>query len=107
MYALFSHFCYFGSFGDLSDPVIPTLRGVNGVVRTVYAFWDTEGRFLQSLALLRAGHNPCQRREMTVSTNNGPVNGPEHNLLMQLFTSGSSKIEVLDKGHGLQECWTS
>ena len=32
--------------------------------------------FLQSLALLRAVHNPCQRREMTVSTNNGLVNGP-------------------------------
>ena len=41
--------------------------------------------FLQSLALLRAGHNPCQRREMTemtISTNNGIVNGPVHNLLM-------------------------
>ena len=42
--------------------------------------------FLQSLALLRAGHNPCQRRKMTVSTNNGLVNGPIHNLLMQFFT---------------------
>ena len=50
-----------------------------------------EGRFLQSLALLRAVHNPCQRREMTVSTNNGPVNGPVHNLLMQFLTPGSSK----------------
>ena len=29
--------------------------------------------FLQSLALPRAGHNPCQRREMTVSTNNGSL----------------------------------
>ena len=47
-----------------------------------------------SLALLRAIHNPCQRREMTVSTNNGLVNGPVHNLLMQFFTLGSSKIEV-------------
>ena len=52
--------------------------------------------FLQSAALLRAGHNPCQRREMTVSTNNGLVNGPVHNLLMQFFTSGSSKIEVFE-----------
>ena len=52
--------------------------------------------FLQSLALLRAGHNPCQRREMTVSTNNGLVNGPVHNLLMQFFTSDSSKIEVFE-----------
>ena len=31
---------------------------------------------------------------MTVSTNNGLVNGPVHNLLMQLFTLWSSKIEV-------------
>ena len=52
-----------------------------------------EGRFLQSLALLRAVHNPCQRREMTVSSNNGLVNGPVHNLLVQFFTLGSSKIE--------------
>ena len=49
---------------------------------------------MQSLALLRAGHNPCQRREMTISTNNGLVNGPVHNLLMQFFTLDSSKIEV-------------
>ena len=53
-----------------------------------------EGRFLQSLALLRAVHNPCQRREMTVSNNNGLVNGEVHNLLMQFFTPDSSKIEV-------------
>ena len=51
---------------------------------------------MQSLALLRAGHNPCQRREMTVSTNNGVVNGPVHNLLMQFFTPGSSKFEVFE-----------
>ena len=37
---------------------------------------------------------PCQRREMAVSTNNGLVNAPVHNLLMQFFTLGSSKIEV-------------
>ena len=49
-----------------------------------------------SLALLRAVHNPCQRREMTVSTNNGLVNGPVHNLLMQFFTLDSSKIEVFE-----------
>ena len=55
-----------------------------------------EGRFLCSLALLRAVHNPWQRREMTVSTNNGLVNGPVHNLLMQFFTPGSSKIEVFE-----------
>ena len=33
---------------------------------------------------------------MAVSTNNGPVNGPVHNLLMQFFTLGSSKIEVFE-----------
>ena len=33
---------------------------------------------------------------MTVSTNNGLVNGPVHNLLMQFFTLGSSKIEVFE-----------
>ena len=51
---------------------------------------------MQSLALLRAGLNPCQRREMTVSTNIGLVNGPAHNMLMQFFTPGSSKIEVFE-----------
>ena len=55
-----------------------------------------QGRLLQSLALLRAVHNRCQRREMTVSTNNGLVNGPVHNLLMQFFTPDSSKIEVFE-----------
>ena len=55
-----------------------------------------EGSFLQSLGLLRAGHNPCQRREMIVSTNNGLVNGPVHNVLVQFFTLDSSKIEVLE-----------
>ena len=51
---------------------------------------------MQALALLRAGLNPCQRREMTVFTNNGLVNGPVHNLLTQFFTLGSSKIEVFE-----------
>ena len=78
----FSHFCYVGGFGDLGDPVVSTLRGVSGDVVTVYASQDTEGCFLQSLALPGAVHNPCQRREMTVSTNNGLVNRPVHNLLM-------------------------
>ena len=55
-----------------------------------------EGRFLWSLALPRAVHNPCQRREMTVSTNNGLVKEPVHNLLIQFFTLGSSKIEVFE-----------
>ena len=34
----FDHFCYVGGFGDLGDPVVPTLRGVSGVVVTVYAY---------------------------------------------------------------------
>ena len=33
---------------------------------------------------------------MAVSTNNGLVNGPVHNLLMQFFTLDSSKIEVFE-----------
>ena len=49
---------------------------------------------MQCLALLMAVHNPCRRREMTVSTNNGLVNGPVHNVLVQFFNLGSSKIEV-------------
>ena len=96
VYALFSHFCYIGGFGDHGDPVVPTLRGASGDVVTIYAYKDTEGHFLWSLALLRAIHNPCQRREMTVSTNNGLVNGPVHNLLMQFFMPASSKIEVFE-----------
>ena len=43
-----------------------------------------------------AVHNPCQRHKMTVSTNNGLVNGEVHNLLMQLFNPGSSKIEFFE-----------
>ena len=91
VYALFSHFWYVGGFGDLGDPVVPTPRGVSGDVVTAYAYEETEGRFLQSLALPRAGQCWCQRRKMAVSTNNGPVNGHVHNLLMQFFTFGSSK----------------
>ena len=37
---------------------------------------------MQTVALLRAVHNPCQGREMAVSTNNGLVNGPVHNMLI-------------------------
>ena len=33
---------------------------------------------------------------MPISTNNGLVNGLVHNLLMQFFTLGSSKIEVFE-----------
>ena len=95
-YAFSGHFCHVGGFGDLGDPVVPTLRGVSGDVVTVHAYYDTEGRFLQFVALPRAGHKPCQRCAMPVSTNNGPVNGPVHNLLMQFFTPGSSKMEVLE-----------
>ena len=53
-----------------------------------------KGRFLQSLALRKAGPHPCQRREMTVSTNNGLVNEPVPNLLLQFFTLDSSKIDI-------------
>ena len=49
--------------------------------------------FCSPLALPGAVHNPCQRREMTVSNNNGLVNGPVHNLLMQFFNLDTSKIE--------------
>ena len=38
VYALFSHFWFFGGFGNLGDPVVPTLRGVSGDVVIVYAF---------------------------------------------------------------------
>ena len=60
-----------GSFGYLGDPVLPTLRGVSRDVVTLDACSDTKGHFLQFVALLSAGQNPCQRSEMTVSTNNG------------------------------------
>ena len=50
VYALFSHFCYVGGFGDLGDPVVPTPRGVSGDIVIVYAYWDTEGRFLQAVS---------------------------------------------------------
>ena len=33
---------------------------------------------------------------MAVSTNNGLVNGPVHDLLLQFFTLDSTKIEVFD-----------
>ena len=95
VYALSSHFWYVGGFGDLSDPVVPTLRGVSGDVVTAYAYQNTKGHFLQSLALPRAGPCRCQKCETAVSTNNGLVDGPVHNLLVQFFTLGSSKIEVL------------
>ena len=50
---------------------VPTLRGVSGDVVIVYAYYDMEGCFLHFVAFAWAGHNPCQRREMTVSTING------------------------------------
>ena len=91
---------HFGHFGPIRVPypkgLSGCLRGASGDGVRAYACSDMEGRFLQSLALLRAVHNPCQRREMTVSSNNGLVNGPVHNLLMQFLTPGSSKIEVFE-----------
>ena len=85
----------FGMLAVLATSVTP-LRGVSGDGLTVYAYKDMKGRFLQSLALPRAGQTPCQKCEMTVCTNNGLVNGPVHNLLMQFFTLYSSKIEVFE-----------
>ena len=82
----FRHFCHVGGFDELGDPVVPTLKGVSGNVVTVSAPQDTEGQFLQSLALLIALHNQCQRREMALPANKHLVNGPGHNLLMQFFT---------------------
>ena len=65
------HFCYTGGFGDLGDPVVPTLRDESRDVVTIYAYYDTKGRFLQPLAFPRPGHGPRKRWEMTISTNNG------------------------------------
>ena len=53
--------------------------------------------FWQSLVLPRTDPCRCQRREMTISTINGPVNGPVHNLLVQFFSLYSSKIEVFER----------
>ena len=71
VYAVLNRFCYVDVFGGFSDPVVPTLRGTIGDFVAAYAYWDTKGPFLQSLALPRAGHGPCERRQITVSTNNG------------------------------------
>ena len=80
-----------------SGPPPPPLESHFLVLREgVGGGWGGGTVFWQSLALLRAGHNPCQRREMAVSTNNGLVNGPVHNLLMQFFTLDSSKIKVFE-----------
>ena len=59
VYVVFSHFCYVGGSGGLGDPTLPTPRAASGDVVTVYAYKDTKGPFLQSLALPRAGQNPC------------------------------------------------
>ena len=50
VYAFFSHFYYVGGFVDLGDPVLPTLRGASRDVETVYAYYDTKGRFLRPIA---------------------------------------------------------
>ena len=95
-HALSSLFCYVGRFGDLGDPVLLTLKGVSEDVVTAYAYHSTKGRSLQSLALPRAGQNRCQKREMGVSTNNGLVNGPVHDLLMWFSSLGNTKNEVFE-----------
>ena len=69
---------------------------MSGEVVIVYAYYDTKGHFLQSLALPGAGQNPCQRRKLIVSTNNGVMNERVHNLLMQFFTLGYSKVQVFE-----------
>ena len=61
VYAVSSRFPYFGVFGDLSDVVVPSLRGASDDVVAAYAYQDTNGRFLQSLALPRAGQGPCAK----------------------------------------------
>ena len=66
--------------------MLPNVSGVIGDVVTINAYYDTEGRFLQSVALLTTGHNLCLSREMTVSGNNGLMHGLVHNLLLQFFT---------------------
>ena len=51
--------------------------------------------FLRSLALPGAGHGPCERRKITVCTNNGLhvcMEWYTHNPLMQFFTLYSSKL---------------
>ena len=71
VYAVVSRFCYVSSVGDLGDLVLPTLRNASGDVVTVYAYYGTKGRFLQSLGYSRAGQSLCRRHKMTVSTNVG------------------------------------
>ena len=89
VYALLSHFWYVGGFGDLGDPVVPTLRGDNICLleykRTFFAFSSlAEGRLM-----------PVRKTQMSVSTNNGLVNGLVHNLPLQFFTLDSSKSKFL------------
>ena len=50
------------------------------------------------LSAVVVGETEDERLQLRVSTNNGLVNGPVHNLLMQFFTPGSSKIEVFETG---------
>ena len=52
--------------------------------------------FLTLFGFGGGGGSPKGRREMAISTNNGLVDGPVHNLLVQFFTLGSSKIEVFE-----------
>ena len=71
VYALFSNLCYVGGFGDRGDLVVPTRRGASGDVVTTCAYLIEKEFFLVSRAVPRAGQCPCQRREMTICTNNG------------------------------------
>ena len=97
IYALFSHFCYVGGFGNLGDPMLPTLRGVSGDVVTAYIDKDTKGRFLQSVA--RRG--PVKTHAKDTKCVFPPIMAYKsewavHNLLIEFFTLGSSKIEVFE-----------
>ena len=46
-------------------------RGQEMHLGALHAYQETKGRFLRSLALLRAGQGPCEKCEITVSTNSG------------------------------------
>ena len=96
VYALSSHFCYVGGFGDLGEPVVPTLRGVSGGCCDSICLLGYERSFFAVSSLAGSRSQPVPKTRNDVSTNNGLVNGPVHNLRIQFFTLGSSKIEVFE-----------
>ena len=80
----FMHFSpIFAMLAVLATLVTPCYKGCEwGCCDSICLLGYERLFFLQSVALPRAGQTPCQRRKMTVSTNNGPVNGPLHNPRM-------------------------